>query len=122
VKLFAHLRTTQTFRRQHLHFLETEEDQDIILEVGLHQERGKPLTLRQLQFLGIASIPTLQRRLRQLRQIGAIVARRREHDRRAVELRLSPRVMRTYARYVNLLTSMRRNGAEHPAAGSNTAL
>lgn len=115
MKVFTHLQATRSFRRQHLSFLQTQEDQDIILEVGLHQERGKPLTLKQLQFLGITSIPTLQRRLRRLRQIGAIVAKRSEHDRRAVELRLSPRLTRTYARYGELLAAMRANGAEHPA-------
>ena len=112
MKLFAHLRTTRAFRRRHLNFLETREDHDIVQEVGYHQESGTPLTVKQLQMMGLASMPTLQRRLRRLRQVGALVAKRSERDKRAVELRLSPRVMRTYARYGELIRSMHANGGE----------
>jgi hypothetical protein len=104
--LFDRLRTTRAFRRRQLAFLQTQEDHDIILEVGYHQERGAPLTLKHLQFLGIASIPTLQRRLRRLRQTGAVLARRSARDARVIELTLSPRLLRTYARYGELITSI----------------
>jgi hypothetical protein len=114
VKVFTHLHATRSFRRRHLPFLQTQEDHDIILEVGLHQERGTPLTLKQLQFLGITSIPTLQRRLRRLRELGAIVARRSTRDARVVELTLSSKVMRTYARYGELISRV--NGADSAGA------
>jgi DNA-binding MarR family transcriptional regulator len=103
LKLFAHLRATRAFRRRHLNFLETREDHDIVQEIGFHEEKGTPLTLKQLQLMGIASMPTLQRRLRRLRQLGAIVARRSQNDGRAVELTLSAKLQRTYERYAELI-------------------
>ena len=103
MNLFAHLRRTRSFRRRHLDFLETREDHDIVQEIGFHEEAGKPLTLKQLQLMGFASIPTLQRRLRRLRQLGAVVARRSATDARAVELILSQKLHRTYARYAELI-------------------
>lgn len=86
-----------------MHFLETREDHDIVQEIGFHEENGKPLTLKQLQLMGIATMPTLQRRLQRLRQLGAIVARRSVSDGRAVELSLSTKLHRTYARYGELI-------------------
>jgi hypothetical protein len=116
--VFAALRTTRAFRRRHLDFLETQEDCDVVLEIGFHQERGNPLTMKHLQLLGLASVPTLQRRLRRLRQVGAIVARKSQIDGRAVELVLSPKLMRTYARYGQLIKTLQLSGAPSPAAES----
>lgn len=110
--VFAALRATQAFRRRHLDVLQTREDCDVVLEIGFHQERGTPLTMKQLQLLGLASIPTLQRRLRRLRDAGAIVARRSHADGRAVELTLSPKLVRTYARYAELIREIKFNDAE----------
>jgi len=121
VKLFAHLRATRTFRRQHLRFLETREDHDIAQEIGFHEESGEPLTVKKLQILGLASLPTLQRRLRRLREVGAIVARRSARDAREVELALSPGLRRTYVRYGKLLLTMRAGQGEQPAAGEDAA-
>lgn len=113
--VFSALRATRAFRRRHLGFLETREDCDVVLEIGFHQEHGAPLTMKRLQLLGLASIPTLQRRLRRLRQVGAIVARKSQIDGRAVELVLSPKLMRTYAKYGELIMTLEMNGAPSAA-------
>jgi DNA-binding MarR family transcriptional regulator len=114
--VFAALRATRAFRRRHLDFLRTQEDLDLVLEIGFHQESGTPLTMKHLQLMGLTSVPTLQRRLRRLRQVGAIIGRRSEEDGRAVELELSPRLLRTYAKYGDLIRSIQLNGAQHPGA------
>ena len=108
--VFAALRATRAFRRRHLDFLRTQEDLDLVLEIGFHQESGTPLTMKHLQLMGLASVPTLQRRLRRLRQVGAIIGRRSQEDGRAVELELSPRLLRTYARYGDLIRALQLNG------------
>lgn len=108
MKLFAKLRVTRLFRRKHLGLLETREDHDIVQEIGYHEELGTPLTVRGLQLMGITSVPTLQRRMRRLREAGAIVARRSTRDGREVELTLSPKMMRTYARYGELICTTRK--------------
>ena len=98
-RLFARLRAIRRFRQRHLGFLETIADYDIVLEIGYFQESGRPLSMKQLHLLGICSVPTLQRRLRKLRQAGAIVQKKLAHDARAVQLTLSPRVLKIYQRY-----------------------
>lgn len=112
--VFAALQATRAFRRRYLQFLETREDCDLVLEIGFHQERGTPLSMKQLQLQGLLSVPTLQRRLRRLRQVGAIVAKRSQIDGRAVELVLSPKLLRTYARYADLIRSIQLNNTGRP--------
>jgi hypothetical protein len=118
VKVFAHLKATRAFRRKHLGFLQTGEDHAIVQEIGFHEENGAPLTLKRLQLTGLTSVPTLQRRLRRLRQLGIVVARRSARDARAVELLLSARVHRAYARYGELigLNGARRSSVEESSA------
>jgi len=110
--VFDALRMTRAFKRRHLDFLQTREDCDVIVEIGFHQERGTPLTVKQLQLLGLASAPTLQRRLRRLRQVGAVVRRKSSADGRAVELVLSPKLLRTYAKYEDLIRSLQLQGGD----------
>lgn len=74
-----------------------------MLEIGFRQELGKPITVKELQLSGLMSVPTLQRRLRRLRETGALVVKRSSADGRAVELTLGPRVVRAYGRFAALL-------------------
>ena len=106
MRVFAALHATRAFRRRHLHFLESAEDLDLVLEIGYHQERGEPLSMKRLQLIGVTSVPTLQRRLRRLRQAGAVLMRRSDADGRAVELYLSAKVLRIYQKYGELIRSL----------------
>ena len=101
--MFEKLRAARAFTRRHFHFVETLEDIDLLLEIGFHQEQGQPLTMKRLYLLDIASVATVQRRLRALRQAGAIVPRRSESDARSVEITLHPRLLKTYEKYAELL-------------------
>lgn len=104
--VFAVLQKTRVFRRRNLAFIERSEDADLILEIGFHQEQGKPLTMKALQLSGLVSVPTLQRRLRHLRQAGVVQTRKSARDGRAVELVLSPKVVKAYARYGELIREL----------------
>lgn len=101
--LFAKLRELRAFEKRHLPFIGTLEDFDLLREIGFHQEAGTPLTMKQLYLLDLASVATVQRRLRRLRQLGAIQAVRSEGDGRAVQLRLTPRALRAFQKYCELL-------------------
>jgi len=101
--IFGALRAQRGFERRHLCFLRTLEDRDLLYEIGYHQMRGKPLGLKQLLLLGIASVPTVQRRLRRLRQAGAIRQQRASHDRRVIEVTLAPRIAQIFSRYDELV-------------------
>jgi|SRR5687768_6285710 DNA-binding MarR family transcriptional regulator len=103
--VFARLRAMRAFEKRHLDFLQTLEDYDLVQEIGYHQERGKPLTMKALYLLDLASVATVQRRLRRLRQLGAVQQIRSESDGRALELCLTPKVQKTFAKYAELLAS-----------------
>jgi len=105
MSVFAKLRALRVFEKRHLDFLQTLEDFDLVREIGYHQERGDPLTMKALYLLDLASVATVQRRLRRLRQFGAVQQIRSESDGRALELCLTPKVQKTFARYAELLAT-----------------
>jgi len=109
--IFDRLRALREFERQHLGFVETLEDYNLIREIGYHQARGSPLMLKELFLLDAGSVATVQRRLRRLRELDAVQLRKSASDRRAVELTLSPKAVRTLKRFGHLL-SPERNRAQ----------
>ncbi len=113
MRQFEKLRATRTFRRQHADFFDTLEDHHLIGEIGFHQAKGTPLTLKQLFLLDIGSISTVQRRLRKLKARGLVAHAPAAGDRRAVELTLSPKCVEIFANYDVLMSS---KSAARPAA------
>jgi DNA-binding MarR family transcriptional regulator len=102
---FEKLRTLRTFRKEHADIFSTLEGHHLISEIGFHQARGEPLTLKQLFLLDIGSVSTVQRRLRQLKERGLVRHQPSARDRRAVELTLSAKCLRIFARYDELMSS-----------------
>jgi DNA-binding MarR family transcriptional regulator len=100
---FKTLKAARDFTRRHLDFVATLEDFDLLCEIGFHQESGSPLTMRDLLRLEITSAATLQRRLRRLRARGAIIQTRSRDDARVIEFALSPKLLKVFARYFELL-------------------
>lgn len=88
------LRALRDYERRALPFVQTLEDYALLVEIGYRQASRRPVTLKELMLLGLTSVPTLQRRLRRLRQLGVVEQRRCEHDRREIELLLAARVMK----------------------------
>ena len=101
--VFTKLRMLRAFEKRYLNFLGTIEDFDLIREIGYHQECGTLMTMKMLYLLDLASVPTIQRRLRQLRQAGAIQQIRSRRDGRALELRVAPKVRKVFVKYAELL-------------------
>jgi len=104
VRVFERLRALRVFEKQHLGFLRTIEDHNLVREIGYHQAEGRPLTLKQLFLLDVGSVATVQRRLRRLKQLGIVQQRRSAADRRAVELRLTAKAMRIFEKYGSLFS------------------
>ena len=98
MKVFSTLRARRVYEREHLPFLLTLEDFDVIHEIGYHQESGRPLTLKLLFLQNIGSIATIQRRVRRLKHLGVVQQRRSDGDKRNVELTVSPDVIAIYKR------------------------
>jgi DNA-binding MarR family transcriptional regulator len=105
VRQFEKLRALRAFEKQYLDFFSTVEDHHLIGEIGYHQAKGKPLTLKQLFLLDVGSVATVQRRLRRLKELGLVQHRRAASDRRAVELTLSPKCIRIFAKYDAVMSS-----------------
>lgn len=103
LRAFDVLRAMRAYEKRHFQFLETLVDRDLVCEIGHHQSERKPLTMKQIFLLGLGSVPTVQRRLRRLRVLGAICPKRRRDDRRVVELRLCPHILNAFAKYGELL-------------------
>lgn len=101
--VFLRLKALREFERRNLPFLRTGEDYDLVCAIGLHQGQGKPLTVKQLFMLGLGSVPTVQRRLANLRRAGVVQQRRCEHDRRSVEVLISPKALKAFAEYEEFL-------------------
>lgn len=111
----AVLRAFRQFEKQHLPFVGTTEDLDLLCEIGCRQGERRPLTMKELFLLNLSSVPTIQRRLRHLRQVGAVQQTRCAYDRRAIELTLSPEMLEALAKYADIL---RQTLPPEPAPGS----
>jgi DNA-binding MarR family transcriptional regulator len=96
---FRALKAAGEFRRRHMPFVGTLEDQDLIREIGLAQAEGRPLSLKQLFTHGIASVSTVQRRLARLKRLGVVEQTRAPHDKRILKLTLSAEALRLFVRW-----------------------
>lgn len=76
MRIFQKLRALRAFEKQDLDFFGTAEDHHLIGEIGYHQAKGKPITLKQLLLLDAGSIATVQRRLRRLKNLDLVQHRR----------------------------------------------
>lgn len=106
MKIFAYLAQIRELERVYLPFLGSRLDFDIVNVVGLHQERGEPLQLKQLYLQVTGSFATVSRRLALLRSNGVILATSHGTDARMIMLTLSPDTHERYARYAALLASL----------------
>lgn len=75
--------------------IKTYKDFDILIEIGYHQEKECPLTLKQLMLLKIASPATVRRYLSCLVRDGMVEKFESVDDQRSVMLRLSPSTVKT---------------------------
>jgi DNA-binding MarR family transcriptional regulator len=107
LRIFQRLAQISAFRREHLPFIRTLEDLDLVREIALHQMMGEPATLKTLFLKGIASVATVQRRLDRLKRLGVVEQGKAEHDKRLVRLTLSPPVWRIYRRLDRLMVRTR---------------
>jgi hypothetical protein len=114
MRIFERMRAFRALEDHHVPSLKTGLNRHFIAEIGYHQAKGKPLTLKQLLHLDIGSVATVQRRLRQLRRLGLVQHRRATRDRRTVELVLSPKCVRIFGNYDSLITSNAAPGGREP--------
>jgi DNA-binding MarR family transcriptional regulator len=106
MKLFAGLRKIREYQRGQLPFLRSLVDFDIIIEIGYAEERGDPITLKQLLLLNICSRTTMRRKLAQLIEQQVVHRHKNSRDRRASVFAVSPGTLRLLTRYGQILKAI----------------
>jgi len=111
MKIFSDLRNIIRLERQHLPFIVTLEDRDIVTQIGYYDViKGEPLTLKHLYLQDIGSIATVQRRLARLVHKGVVLKRPHNGDRRALTLHLTAGARREYQRFATAIASHNGHG------------
>jgi DNA-binding MarR family transcriptional regulator len=106
MKLFAGLRKIRDFQKLQLPFLSSLLDFDIVIEIGYQEERGRPMTLKQLFLLNICSRTTVRRKLARLVDQGIVIRSKDAHDQRASLLLIAPSTLKLLGKYGAALTTI----------------
>jgi hypothetical protein len=104
--LFGGLRKMREMEKQHLPFLNSIIDFDIVIEIGYAEELGKPLTLKQLSLLSIGSLSTIRRKLSLLEERDIIFRRRHVTDNRTTHLLIAPPALKMLTKYGGAISSI----------------
>ncbi|MEK7752747.1 MAG: hypothetical protein AAB654_12575 [Acidobacteriota bacterium] len=75
----------------------------LIVEIGHHQEQGRPLTMKGLLLLKLGAPATVRRRLQRLVGLGLVHKRGANHDRRIRHLEVDPVMRMRFAKYLKLI-------------------
>jgi DNA-binding MarR family transcriptional regulator len=105
MKVFLKLHTLRAFEKQHLPWLQTLEDFDIVKAIGYHHEADMAFALKHLFEMDIGSAATINRRLKRLKQLGLVRQKRSARDGRVQLLTLRPGLQRIFDRYGQLLAT-----------------
>ncbi len=100
--LFHKLGRLAAYERQHMRFIQTSEDRNILIAIGRANETEKPIGLKQLMLASGVATSTLIRRVKRLVSTGAITWERQDSDGRMVSYRLTASTWRSFERYLKL--------------------
>lgn len=104
--IFHKLGRLAAYERQHMRFIQTNEDRDILVAIGRANETGKPIGLKQLVLASGIATSTLIRRLKRLMASGVVSWERQDADGRMVSYCLSAATQRSFDRYVKLAQTL----------------
>jgi DNA-binding MarR family transcriptional regulator len=80
--------------------IKTYKDFDLTIEIGYFQEKGTPLSLKQLLLLEVASKATVRRHLDRLISDGMVVKHTSPDDHRSVHFTLSAATIKSLHNYL----------------------
>lgn len=106
MKLFTGLKKIREFERQHMPFLKSVVDFDIVIEIGHAEEQAQPLTLKLLFLMNLSSRTTVRRKLARLIEQGIVTRRKHANDHRASVLTISASTVKLLSKYGGTLTSI----------------
>jgi DNA-binding HxlR family transcriptional regulator len=100
---FLAKRLLRDFEREHLRFISSIEDLDVVWAIGYGQRTGKPISLKDLCTGEFGAPKTVRRRIERLRGLGIVEQSRSDKDRRRVEYCLTDKTLEaleTYKRFI----------------------
>jgi DNA-binding MarR family transcriptional regulator len=106
MKLFAGLKKIREFERLQLPFLRSVYDFDIVIEIGYSEEKGRPISLKQLYLRNICSRGTIRRKLANLIDDGIVNRRKHPEDKRSTLLVVSPATLKLFNKYSGAISSI----------------
>lgn len=89
--------------QKHFPCLQSQIDRVLVVEIGYHQEHGRPLTMKALLLLELGAPATVRRHLQKLIELRLINKRRANHDKRVVHLEVDPATRTRFAKFVKPL-------------------
>jgi len=104
--LFENLTAMAAHERNHLRFIRSRDDWNIILAIGHAAERGEPIGFKWLTLQKVASPSTLTRNLNRLISSNVIRRVAQPHDGRMVAYTLTKTTHDAFRRYERLLRSL----------------
>ena len=107
------LHAFRLFQKQHLSFIETWQDFDVFVQIALQEEKGAPLSPKQLVHANLGASATIQRRLARLKRLGVVIAHESHRYGRKQELRLNPRIWTMCKRYKPVMVRALRRAQVH---------
>ena len=99
MKLFTGLRRLRELQRNHLPFIQSILEYDIVIEIGFAEELGRPITLKRLFLMNISSPSTVRRKLSQLVRDGTIIRQKTANDQRTSVLSVAAPAVRAFGKY-----------------------
>ena len=106
---FLAKRLLRDFEREHLRFISSIEDLDVVWAIGYGQRTGKPISLKDLCTGEFGAPKTVQRRLERLRRLGIVQQEPSDGDGRRIQLYLSPATLERLEEYKSFIVQ---NGME----------
>lgn len=100
---FRRLQEISAARKRLLPFVRSHEDSDLLVAIGIANEEGSLLGLKQLQLLNIASPSTVDRRIRTLVAMRAIKKSLQRGDGRRVVYTLTEKTRKAFNAYLVFL-------------------
>ncbi len=101
--MFQQLRKLEAYAQKYFPCLQSRIDSVLIVEIGHHQEQGRPLTMKGLLLLKLGAPATVRRRLQRLVGLGLVHKRGANHDRRIRHLEVDPVMRMRFAKYLKLI-------------------
>lgn len=96
--IFGKLHALRAQQREHMPYLKSLEDLDLVCAIGCAQERGNPVSPSALLAMGLGATATVRRRLTRLINQDIVVRRADAGDGRRIKVQLSAKAFKSYAR------------------------